>query len=203
MKIWSRDFTRTEKILLAVLFILLFGYAYYLLVDAPVRKGIASAQAEAQAVEAEMSAVSAKARYLEQLQQELNEVKTRDSLSRMESYNNSNAEVAFLHDVLGSSTLDYTIEFSDITRYKDQIRRNFSVQFRTRDYNGMRAIIEKLCASRYRCLVNEIRCQMTNTEKESYVTANVTATFFETMVGGKPDAGLPEDLAEVEAGTGK
>ena len=203
MKIWSRDFTRTEKILLAVLFILLFGYAYYLLVDAPVRKGIASAQAEAQAVEAEMSAVSAKARYLEQLQQELNEVKTRDSLSRMESYNNSNAEVAFLHDVLGSSTLDYTIEFSDITRYKDQIRRNFSVQFRTRDYNGMRLIIENLCASRYRCLVNEIRCQMTSTEKESYVTANVTATFFETMVGGKPDAGLPEDLAEVQAGTGK
>ena len=203
MKIWSRDFTRTEKILLAVLFLLLFGYGYYLLVDAPVRKGIATAQAEAQAVEAEMSAVSAKARYLEQLQKELNEVKTRDSLSRMESYNNSNAEVALLHEILGSSTLDYTIEFSDITRYKDQIRRNFSVQFRTRDYNGMRTIIEKLCASRYRCLVNEIRCQMTNTEKESYVTANVTATFFETMVGGKPDAGLPEDLAEVEAGTGK
>ena len=202
MKIWSRDFTRTEKILLVILFLLLFGYAYYLLVDSPVRKGIASANAEAQAIEAEMTAVSAKAQYLERLQKELNEVKTRDSLSRMESYNNSNAEVAFLHEVLGDSTLDYTIEFSDITRYKDQIRRNFSVQFRTRDYTGMRKIIEELCASRYRCLVNEIRCQMTTTDRDSYVTANVTATFFETMVGGKPDAGLPEDLAQTEAGAG-
>lgn len=198
MKIWSRDFTRTEKILLVVLFLLLFGYGYYLLVDSPVRKGIASANAEVQAIESEMAVVSAKAQYLERLQKELNEVKTRDSLSRMESYNNSNAEVALLHEILGE-TMDYTIEFSSITRYKDQIRRNFSVQFRTRDYNGMRRIIEKLCASKYRCLVNEIRCQMTTTEKESYVTANVTATFFETMVGGKPDAALPDDLAEAEA----
>ena len=197
MKIWSRDFTRTEKILLLVLSVLLIGLLYYQLVDKPVRTSIASARAELEALQTEYNAVTIKASNLEKLQSEINEIKGSGSLSRMESYNNSRAEIALLNDIL-SETLDYTIEFSDVTRSNEQIRRNFTLKFRTRDYSAMRRVIEQLCNSKERCLVTEMRCQTTRNDRESYVTADVTATFYETMVGGKPDAGLPEDSAAVQ-----
>ena len=197
MKMWSRDFTRTEKILLLVLSVLLIGLLYYQLVDKPVRTSIASARAELESLQTEYDAVAIKAKNLEQLQSEINEIKGSGSLSRMESYNNSRAEIALLNDIL-SETLDYTIEFSDVTRSNEQIRRNFTLKFRTQDYSAMRRVIEQLCNSKERCLVTVMRCQTTRNETEYYVTANVTATFFETMVGGRPDAGLPEDSAAVQ-----
>ena len=194
MKIWSRDFTRREKVTLFGLLILLIAILYFQCVDRPVRTSINAARAEAQEIETEMSIVAAKVRQLTKMQNELDDVKGSGVLSRMESYNNSSAEISFLYDIL-AETQQYNIEFSDITRNGDQIRRNFSLKFRTRDYDAMRNVITRLCASEYRCLVDEIRCQRTINERESYVTANVTATFYETMVGGKPDAGLPKDSA--------
>ena len=194
MKIWSRDFTRREKLTLFGLLILLIAILYFQCVDRPVRTSINAAKAEALEIETEMSVVAAKVRQLTKMQNELDDVKGSGVLSRMESYNNSSAEISFLYDIL-AETQQYNIEFSDITRNGDQIRRNFSLKFRTRDYDAMRNVITRLCASEYRCLVDEIRCQRTINERESYVTANVTATFFETMVGGKPDAGLPKDSA--------
>ena len=194
MKIWSRDFTRREKLTLFGLLILLIAILYFQCVDRPVRTSINAAKAEALEIETEMSIVAAKERQLTQMQNELDDVKGSGVLSRMESYNNSSAEISFLYDIL-AETQQYNIEFSDITRNGDQIRRNFSLKFRTRDYDAMRNVITRLCASEYRCLVDEIRCQRTINDRESYVTANVTATFYETMVGGKPDAGLPKDSA--------
>ena len=194
MKIWSRDFTRREKVTLFGLLILLIAILYFQCVDRPVRTSINAARAEAQEIETEMSIVAAKVRQLTKMQNELDDVKGSGVLSRMESYNNSSAEISFLYDIL-AETQQYNIEFSDITRNGDQIRRNFSLRFRTKDYDAMRSVITRLCASEYRCLVDEIRCQRTINERESYVTANVTATFYETMVGGKPDAGLPKDSA--------
>ena len=194
MKSWSRDFTRREKLTLFGLLILLIAILYFQCVDRPVRTSINAARAEALEIETETSVVAAKVRQLTKMQNELDDVKGSGVLSRMESYNNSSAEISFLYDIL-AETQQYNIEFSDITRNGDQIRRNFSLKFRTRDYDAMRNVITRLCASEYRCLVDEIRCQRTINERESYVTANVTATFFETMVGGKPDAGLPKDSA--------
>ena len=200
MKIWSRDFTRFEKILLLVLSILLIGLLYYQFVDKPVRKATASAKEESAMIETELAIVSARATHLGKLQKEMNEISAAGGgrISRMESYNNSRAEIALLNDIL-SDTLNYTISFADVTRSNDQIRRNFTLEFRTTDYYSMRKIIERLCNSEYRCLVDEIRCKMTKNDKESYVTAKLNATFYETMVGGTPDAGLPKDSASAES----
>lgn len=115
------------------------------------------------------------------------------SISYMASYNNSKEELALLNDIL-SDTVQYTVTFTNVTRNNNQIRRNFSLQFRTEDYASMWEVINGLCESEYRCLVGDIKCQAAKERDGSrYVTADVTATFFETMVGGTPDAGLPED----------
>ena len=194
MKIWSRDFTRFEKALLLILSVILIGLVYFQFVEKPVRRAIASSRAESRDLETELTAVKARAERLDKLDSEIDAIKGSGSVSRMESYNNSSREVDLLNDIL-SDTLKYTITFADVTRANDQIRRNFTLEFRTADYYSMRKVIERICGSPYRCLVDEIRCTTTRNDKESYVTAKLTATFYETMVGGTPDAGLPEDSA--------
>lgn len=197
MKIWSREFTRFEKILLVVLGVLVVILVYINLVDRPVRAAVEASRAECSALETELMVIKARADRLEQLDSEMSEARSGNGISRMESYNNSKEEIAALDEIL-SEAQEYTISFSDVTRNHDQIRRQFTLQFRTGDYKSMRQIIKKLCDCRYRCLVDEIRCTATNTAKESYVSASLTATFFETMVGGTEDAGLPEDKAPTE-----
>ena len=130
---------------------------------------------------------------MEDFMHSMDELEDAGNLSWMGSYNNSKAEVAFLNDIL-ADTLQYSISFADVTRSGDQIRRNFTLQFRTADYAAMRKVIDGLLTSPYRCLVGDIQCSMgQERDGAGYVSANVTATFFETMEGGTPDAGLPED----------
>ena len=50
MKILSRDCTRAEKIILALLALVLVGLAYYQFVDKMVRESIEKANAEAEAL---------------------------------------------------------------------------------------------------------------------------------------------------------
>ncbi len=202
MKILSRDFTRAEKIILVILALVLVGLAYYQFVYKMVAESIQKAHAEAEAIRVEMTGVNAKIQRMEEMQAELESIQSNPHASYMGSYNNSKEELAFLNDVLGGA-LQYNIAFSNVTRDGDQIRRNFSLQFTTEDYASMERIISRLCDGKLRCLINDIsysvsRYNYSATDRERYgvdwyerVNVNCTATFFETMVGGVEDAGLP------------
>ena len=202
MKILSRDFSRGEKILLALLALVLVGLIYYQFVDKTVRSSIEKANAETESIKVELAAVNAKIQRMEEMQAELDSIQSDPSASYMGSYNNSREELAFLNDVLKSAE-QYNISFSNVTRDGDQIRRNFSLQFTTADYAGMEKIMKQLCDGKLRCLINDIsynttRYNYSTAERELYgrdyyerVNVNCTATFFETMVGGVEDAGLP------------
>ena len=202
MKILSRDFTRAEKIILVILALVLVGLAYYQFVYKMVAESIQKAHAEAEAIRVEMAGVNAKIQRMEEMQAELESIQSNPNASYMGSYNNSKEELAFLNDVLGGA-LQYNITFSNVTRDGDQIRRNFSLQFTTADYAAMERLINQLCNSKLRCLINDISYSVTRynysaADRERYgvdwyerVNVNCTATFFETMVGGVEDAGLP------------
>ena len=202
MKILSRDFTRAEKIILVILALVLVGLAYYQFVYKMVAESIEKAHAEAEAIRVEMTGVNAKIQRMEEMQAELESIQSNPNASYMGSYNNSKEELAFLNDVLRGA-LQYSINFSNVTRDGDQIRRNFSLQFTTEDYASMERIISRLCDGKLRCLINDIsysvsRYNYSAADRERYgvdwyerVNVNCTATFFETMVGGVEDAGLP------------
>ena len=202
MKSLSRDFTRAEKIILVILALVLVGLAYYQFVYKMVAESIQKAHAEAEAIRVEMTGVNAKIQRMEEMQAELESIQSNPNASYMGSYNNSKEELAFLNDVLGGA-LQYNITFSNVTRDGDQIRRNFSLQFTTEDYASMERIISRLCDGKLRCLINDIsysvsRYNYSAADRERYgvdwyerVNVNCTATFFETMVGGVEDAGLP------------
>ena len=193
MKVLSRDFTLKEKLLLLLLGLILVGLAYFQFVDRPVREALQIAHSEADALSIELSTVEAKLARMRRMRAELDDVTAGGTASEMGSYNNSKAEIAMLNDAL-SEALQYSITFANVTRSGDQIRRNFTLQLTTDSYETMEHIINQINASHYRCLIGDLRCSATyeNDVLEGNITVSATATFFETMVGGTPDAGLPE-----------
>ena len=192
MKILSREFTPKEKVLVLILCLLLLGLAYYQFVDQPVRSALSKAQAETASLTTELQAVEAKLVKMRKMRDEIEDITAGGTASEMGSYNNSKAELAFLNDVLRSAS-SYSISFSDVTRNGDQIRRNFTLQFTMNSYDSAEELLRQLSASHYRCMIGDVRCTAARNGNvlTDVITVNATATFFETMVGGTPDAGLP------------
>ena len=117
-------------------------------------------------------------------------------LGKMGSYNNSKAELDELNDIL-KETKAYDINFNDVTRDGDLIRRSFSLIYTAPDYDKAADIITQLCEGEWRCLISDLQfiADKDNLE-EGDVKVGVTATFYETMEGGTPDSGLPADTSE-------
>ena len=195
MKAGSRSFTTKEKVLLVILVILLIGMLYYWFVDQPVRKSIAASEAARDAAQAELDSIQGQIDQLRKMQEELDNL---EDYSYMASYNNSAEELSLLNEIL-SDAIQYNISFSDVTRTGDQIRRNFSIQLKAANYDAMRELVERLCSSDLRCLVGDLRCTVNNENPEEPVDVSASATFYETMVGGTADAGLPVDSALANA----
>ncbi len=195
MKLINRDFSLRSKVLLVILGIILVVLVYFQFVDGPVREEIEKARNEKESIQTELIVAQAKAAQLEKMKNEIDRIMANDAVKLMSSYNNSKEELETLNKVL-SSTLQYSVSFANVTRNGNQIRRNFSLQFTTRDYNAMERVISALAQSDCRCLIGDVRCTDThNRDGSTTLLVSATATFFETMVGGTPDAGLPEDSA--------
>ena len=195
MKAMGRNFKLSEKLLLLFLALILLGLGYYWFVDRPIRESISRSRAEADALWTEKQTVQLQYDRYSKMQEELDDIRASGTISRLGSYNNSEQELRELNNIL-SRTLQYTINFADVTREGNLIRRLFTLQFRTPDYETAREVLTLLGRGEYRCIVDSVRCMV---EDSGAVTVNATATFYETMVGGTPDAGLPMDQSANQA----
>lgn len=208
MKALSRDFTTKEKVLIVILLVILIGLAYYRFVHVTCKEAIQAAHAERDMHETELLAVQMKEKQLRDMKEELDSLGELQSTSRMESYNNSKAELSLLNSILVAAQ-DYSITFVNVTRDGDQIRRNFNLSFTTGDYASAKKIISSLADSEYRCLIGDIKysASVRRAEKDEptvggkwvdevyyfdVIRVDTSATFFETMYDGVPDDGLPE-----------
>lgn len=196
MKLITREFTPREKFLLLVLSALLLVLVYYLAVDSPVRSGIEAARAEEASLKEQVARVNARLADIDLMEQELKEAEAEGRLlSRMPSYSGEKKEVDFLHNTL-AGTLDYYIGFDEVTREGDQIRRNFSLQYKCPGYDSAEEVMRRLEQSRIRCLIGDVAItpagDRSSISGQGPVQVNCTATFYETMQGGTWDRELPK-----------
>ena len=201
----SRDVTAKEKVLLVILVLIILGFCYYRFVDQPIRKNLAKAEAEYSTLNKELTEANVKIRELQRMQNEIDEITAAGKYSYMLSYNNSKEELALLNDILSNVATQYSVSFNNVTRTKDQIRRNFKLDFTAPDYENMKSIIDQLTGVDYRCLIGDFNSSTvtvkeklpdkTVVEKE-VLKVSTTATFYETLVGGTADAGLPADSSK-------
>lgn len=201
MKLLSRDFTLGEKILILLLVIFLLGLAYYQFVDVPVRTSLAKAASEKSALEVELEAVNVKVAQLTRMQNELDELESTGAISSMPSYSNINRVNRLINDTLEG--LNWRVDWSNVTRSGNQVRRNISFNFYAADYDEMERVISAFATSEYRCLIGDVRASFTRYDRLSdryrdEVSVTMTVTFYETMVGGAVDAGLPADTSEAK-----
>ena len=199
MKVLTRDFSTREIAAILVLGLVIIALAYYLVVDRPVRSGMAEAKAQQEELQEELDAVDARLAEIEEMRAEMDTLASNGHPeSRMPSYNASKAELDFLNQTL-SGTEDYFIGFSQVTRSGDQIRRGFSLQYRAGSYDSASKILSTLEQSEIRCLVRNLTISPVDSGGDlmnGAVTVNCTATFYETMQGGVADKELPEDAGE-------
>ncbi len=191
----TKSFTTREKIILTFLILLLIGICYYQFFDKPIRNSLDKASSEANAIKTELASVNLKIADLQKMKDEIDDITSNGRNSYMASYNNSKAELRLLNDIL-SETRQYSIAFSNVTRNGDQIRRDITLTFTAPDYETMQRIINRIANSEYRCLIGNLSCSLSRVVYEDrtdygQLTVSVTATFFETMVGGEEDSGLP------------
>lgn len=199
----SREINAKEKVLLVILVLIILGFAYYRFVDQPVRKNLAKAEAEYSSLQSELTEVRVKIRELQRMQDEIDEITSGGKDSFMPSYNNAKEELALLNDILNESVTQYSVAFTSVSRYKDQIRRDFKLDFTTPDYDSMKVVIDKLTGVDYRCMIGDCNCNVIKVKdpmnpslETTALSVSATATFYETMVGGTADAGLPPDSSK-------
>ena len=135
----NRDVNTREKVLLVILVLIILGFGYYRFVDQPVRKNLAKADSEYASIQTELTEVRIKIRELQRMQDEIDEITSGGKDSFMPSYNNAKEELALLNDILNDSVTQYSVAFTNVTRYKDQIRRDFKLDFTAPDYDSMKA----------------------------------------------------------------
>lgn len=183
MKILSRPFTLKEKVSLLILSCILLVLVYVGLVDQPVRNNIVQARNELDVLQIELETVVAKEQKYRNMEQEL----SKDDVSYMLSYNGSNLEMDELNKIF-SKTEEYDIQFTDLTRSGNLVRRNFYFSFKTNDLSNANSILNQLIHCQYRCLVKDI-----SISQKDGVQVSANAVFYETLVDGKVDAALPQD----------
>ena len=192
MKVLNRDFTKVEKALILVLSMLLLALTYFRFVYEPIEETIQRAEIERDELSTELTTLQATLTRMQQMHSEMDTVDVHKD--RMASYNNFEGEVELLNDIL-TQARQYSINFERLTRKGDQIRRSFTLQFTTYSFEDAKDILRNLTSGEYRCLLDDMRFSTVEDKKTGHLLYSVivTATFYETMVGGTPDAGLPSD----------
>ena len=193
MKLMSRDFTLKEKIVLLVLALVLLGAFYYFCVDQPVRHAISNTVSEREELTTELAGLNQTVATLKRMQTELDTLEGNTVYGKMGSYNNSKAELDELNTILKAAQ-SYDISFNDVTREDNLIRRSFSLTFTVSDYDEAQEMVTKLCQGEWRCIVSDISFASPDSDlSQGSVSVGLDATFYETMVDGTADSGLPDD----------
>ncbi|MCR5451584.1 MAG: hypothetical protein K6F00_03020 [Lachnospiraceae bacterium] len=199
MGLLKREFNSTEKSLLVILFLIIFGGLYYVFVHTPIIDGMKTVRAEIEAAGAQRDALVLKVEDTKAMAAELEAMDNGETfISRMPSYDASKEELDFLNNTL-NDTIDYYIGFSRVTRDGDQVRRGFSLQYKAGSYESAKKIMSELENSSIRCVVSDFSLNPVGAQSvlSGQVQVSATATFFETMVGGTPDNELPADTPAV------
>ena len=199
MKLFTRQFTQREKVLLSILVLIILASLYYLLIYQPVTDGISRAESSAQDLESQLIVLDTRVAQIQKMQKSIEEYADNGHVvSIMRSYNAGKQELVFLNSTLAESE-DYYVGFTNITREANQIRREFALKFTVDEYEEAENIIDILEHSELRCLISDFSVKPVKQDEsveDGEVEVSCVATFYETMYGGISDAELPEDSSK-------
>ena len=178
----KRIFSVREKVLMAVLAVLVIFAAYYFFVDQPVRETIASSEEQVELYEMQSSLLSAKIAKLRQMKEELEELKKNGEPAELPQYDNLPVVINFLDTVL-STKKNYRLSLSDPSFNENIARRNATVSFTASSYKDACAAVQTIQNCPFMCKVDTVSIipsKQSVTEDRS-LSVSINMVFYESL----------------------
>ena len=186
-----KKLSKREKILLAVLIVVIVAVCWYKFIYAPVNSQIDTLNRNRDTEQTELTVLLPKIKQKQDMQAAVEKIKAQGSVERIPVYDNSKELMVALNKVL-STAKSYSINFGEADRDDYIFLHKILLTFETNTYKQARQLIEKLTTETFVNQISDIRVTndsttrnivnakgetVTKLDEETKVT--LTITFFE------------------------
>lgn len=174
----KRELSRREKVLLLILAVLVIVIVYIKIVFEPINRQVETYQSAVAEEQLEIENDIIRFQNMKQMQSALREMKAEDKVREIPNYDNRNALMQELHQIL-SGTKEYAVDFSAETGRDGYIvLRPVELSFQTGTYAQARAVIDALGNSRNLNQISDVTIN-SKSNQENTVQTTLTITYFE------------------------
>lgn len=151
-----RSFTKREKFMLLVLVLIMLAGLYVLAVHNPVQANLARLETEKEDAELKLQVATVRLGQYRKMKTELEEIFSmpKDQLTVMPPYDNTKALMVQFNHIFGE--LEYDLSFSPVAFNENVATRAVQFTFDAPSYEEGRLIVEKLCHTGNRSLMNTL-----------------------------------------------
>ena len=197
--------TRTQKILLLALVIVLLVAGYYVGFYLPVERRIEAA--DTTDLDSQIQIEQVKALQIKKMQKEIEENKASNA-PMVPAYNHFKAETEELNRIFAKA-YDFTFEYAEPQVDGMQIRRAMNVSFTADSFEGAVSMLHEVVEGPYRCMIGDLSIQDDEDLEDGQVedirihpvSVNFQLTYFETRYDADTEEGLPAQ-EETQAASG-
>ncbi len=176
----NREFTKREKVLLLIFAVLLIAVGYYKLLLEPINSQIESYRSLTQEEQVQMETAQLQAVRMKQMEAEIAQAKAAGIERTIPDYDNSAVLLPQLYQIM-DSTIEYAMDFDEITFEGNIAARPVRIEFETANYQKARRVIDKLCTTGYAMQIEDMTIQEARTTDKRSVHTYLSITFFEAV----------------------
>ena len=176
----NRELTKREKVLLLIFAVLLIAVGYYKLLLEPINSQIESYRSLTQEEQMQMETAQLQAARMKQMEAEIAQAKAAGIERTIPDYDNSAVLLPQLYQIM-DSTIEYAMDFDEITFEGNIAARPVQIEFETANYQKARRVIDKLCTTGYAMQIEDMTIQEARTTDKRSVHTYLSITFFEAV----------------------
>lgn len=139
----KRELSVREKVLLAILIVLILIVGYYKLILTPINERVESCGEQSAVLEQEITEKMVVLREINKMEEKTAEIKASGEARAIPYFDNSTDLMVELHSIL-KNTLEYTLNFDDLSDENYIKLRPAELSFHTKTYEEARKIIDQL-----------------------------------------------------------
>lgn len=173
----TKKLSKREKILLAVLIVIVAILLWYKFAYEPINKKIDQLNSQAMGEQAEIDSQFALVESMRRMQKTVEELKADETTKAIPIYDNSKQLMVSLNSVMESADA-YALTFNDVSQDDYILSRTITMTFTTSTYEDARAIIDRLDEETFTNQISDVKVYL-NTSGSSKVLVELTITYFE------------------------
>lgn len=166
--------SKREKIMLAVLLVLIVGCVYYLFFLTPNLEKQTELKADITAMDDEVISARAKVEHLNKMKKEIKEIRESNAdLKSVPAFDNSKKLMNSLNLILGQA-VEYSLNFTGAKETDGIVRRTVELAYECNSYKDARNILQSIHDGPYPCVLQDV-----SIKNSTLYGVNATLTYFE------------------------